>query len=113
MIEHRLPGNTDPKRIAAMSAAILGTGEVAAEALGHGRFLRSIIESDRGKILSTGAGPEAVLMALVGPECNVGLVLMAVERAGRSVEAVLAHGLGKDAIPTTDGGGRGVRGADA
>lgn len=89
MLEHRLPAKADPQRIAAMSAAILGTGEVAAEAMGHGRFLRSIIQSDQGKILSTGAGPRAVLVALVGSEGNVGLILLAVERAGTRVAAAL------------------------
>ncbi len=78
--------------VSAMLAAIVGASEMATEALEQGRFQRAIIESDEGKLLSTGAGDEALLVALVHSDANLGLVLMAMERVARSVEAILAAG---------------------
>ncbi len=48
-----------------MSAAIVGTGELAAEALEQGEFLRTVIVADMGKVLATGAGDEGILMTIV------------------------------------------------
>lgn len=81
VVVHRLPKGTDPKKIAAMAAAVVGTGEFASEALGQGRFLRSVITSDQGKIFSTEAGRETLLLVLVTREANTGFVLMALEQA--------------------------------
>ncbi|MFQ5838205.1 MAG: roadblock/LC7 domain-containing protein [Thermoplasmata archaeon] len=92
VIAHDLPTESDARKIAAMSAAIVGTGEMAAEELEHGRFLRSIIESDVGKILSTGAGPEAILVTLVRRDGNLGLVLMALEKAARKAGSLVTQG---------------------
>ncbi len=90
MISHQLPRHTNPRRIATMAAAILGTGELAADELDHGRFLRSIIDSDAGKILSIGAGREAILVTLVRKDCDIGLVLIAMEKAGGRLTAILS-----------------------
>src|SRR2546427_11093924 len=62
--------------------------------LAQGRFVRAIIESDEGKLLSLGAGDEALLVALVYDDANLGLVLMAMERAARQVETILGGGGG-------------------
>jgi len=89
IIAHDLPRTVDPKKAAAMSAAIVGTSEMAARELGQGRFLQSIVDSEQGKMLSTGAGEEALLVTLVRPEANMGLVLLGVERAARRISAIL------------------------
>src|SRR5256886_2113034 len=92
LIAHSLPKNMDPKKIAAMAAAIVGTSEMAAIQLSQGRFVRAIVESDHGKLLSLGAGEEALLVALVYDDANLGLVLMAMERAAKQVERILQDG---------------------
>src|SRR2546428_579655 len=89
LIAHALPKTMDPKKIAAMAAAIVGTSEMAAIQLAQGRFVRAIIESDEGKLLSLGAGDEALLVALVYDDANLGLVLLAMERAAKQVEKIL------------------------
>src|SRR3989441_1267479 len=89
LIAHALPKTMDPKKIAAMAAAIVGTSEMAAVQLAQGRFVRAIIESDEGKLLSLGAGDEALLVALVYDDANLGLVLLAMERAAKQVEKIL------------------------
>ena len=95
LIAHVLPKTMDPKKIAAMAAAIVGTSEMATIQLDQGRFVRAIIESDEGKLLSLGAGDEALLVALVYDDANLGLVLMAMERAARQVETILGRGGGE------------------
>src|SRR2546425_75105 len=89
LIAHALPKTMDPKKIAAMAAAIVGTSEMAVIQLAQGRFVRAIIESDEGKLLSLGAGDEALLVALVYDDANLGLVLLAMERAAKQVEKIL------------------------
>src|SRR5439155_628330 len=89
LIAHSLPKAMDPKKIAAMAAAIVGTSEMAAVQIAQGRFVRAIVESDHGKLLSLGAGEEALLVALVYDDANLGLVLMALERAAKQVERIL------------------------
>src|SRR5438552_1555803 len=89
LIAHSLPKNMDPKIVAAMTAAIVGTSEMATIQLSQGRFVRAIVESDHGKLLSLGAGEEALLVALVYDDANLGLVLMAMERAAKQVERIM------------------------
>ncbi len=90
IIAHDLPREVDPKKVAAMSAAIVGTSEMAARELGQGKFLQAIVDSDFGKMLSTGAGEEALLVTLVRPEANMGLILLSVERAARRIQGILS-----------------------
>jgi uncharacterized protein len=92
VVTHTLPEGVDPRIVAAMTAAIVGTSEMATVQLAQGRFVRAIIESDEGKLLSLGAGEEALLVALVYDDANLGLVLMAMERAAKQVEQILQEG---------------------
>jgi len=89
VITHTLPDGVDPQIVAAMTAAIVGTSEMATIQLSQGRFERAIIESDEGKLLSVGAGEEALLVALVYKDANLGLVLMAMEKTARTVDVIL------------------------
>lgn len=89
VITHTLPDGVDPKVVAAMTAAIVGTSEMATVQLGQGRFERAIVESDGGKLLSVGAGEEALLVALVYQDANLGFVLMGMEKAAREVDEIL------------------------
>lgn len=92
VVTHTLPEGVDPRIVAAMTAAIVGTAEMATVQLAQGRFVRAIVESDDGKLLSLGAGEEALLVALVYHDANLGLVLMAMERAAKRVEDILREG---------------------
>ena len=86
LIAHALPKSMDPKRIAAMSASIVGTSEMAAQEMGQGQFFQSIVDSANGKMLATGAGAEAILITLVRTDANMGLVLLSV---GRTVQTIV------------------------
>jgi len=93
VVTHTLPEGVDPKIVAAMTAAIVGTSEMATIQLSQGRFVRAIVESDHGKLLSLGAGEEALLVALVYDDANLGLVLMAMERAAKQVERIMQEAI--------------------
>ncbi len=89
LIAHDLPKEVDPRKAAAMTAAIVGTSEMAAHELGQGRFLQAIVDSEFGKMLSTGAGEEAILVTMVRNEANMGLLLLSVEKAVQSIAEIL------------------------
>jgi len=55
IITHTLPDGVDPKIVAAMTAAIVGTSEMATVQLDQGRFNRALIESHQHG--SGGRGP--------------------------------------------------------
>jgi predicted regulator of Ras-like GTPase activity (Roadblock/LC7/MglB family) len=93
MITHGLMDGADPKMIAAMTAAISGTAELATEQLRQGRFLRTIVECEQGKILITDAGQKALLVSLVFFDANLGLVLMQLEKIGKRIASMLDGGL--------------------
>jgi len=85
LIAHLLPKNMDPKRIAAMAAAIVGTSEMAAGEMGLGLFFQSIVDSEKVKMLATGAGEEGILITIVRSDANMGLVLLSVGKAVQSI----------------------------
>ena len=91
IIAHDLPRGVDPKKVAAMSAAIVGTSEMASREFGQGHFQQSIVDSKFGKMVSTGAGDEALLVTLVRPDANMGLILLSVERAAHRIQEILSH----------------------
>ena len=77
LIAHVLPKSMDPKRVAAMAAAL---GE-----MGLGAFFQSIVDSGHAKMLATGAGEEGILITMVRTDANMGLVLLSV---GKAVQAI-------------------------
>ncbi len=89
IITHSLPDGVDPRTTAAMTAAIVGTSEMATVQLGQGRFEQALIESEGGKLVSTGAGDQALVIALAYKDANLGLVLMALQKASRKVDEIL------------------------
>src|SRR2546422_7929748 len=89
LIAHALPKTMDPKKIAAMAAAIVGTSEMAVVEMGLGTFNSSIVDTHIGKMIATGAGEEAILVTIVRSEANMGLLLLSVDRAAQSISDVL------------------------
>ena len=79
----------DPKKIAAMAAAIVGTSEMAAIEMGLGLFNQSIVDTHIGKMMATGAGEEAILVTMLRNEANMGLIHLSVDRAVQSIAGIL------------------------
>ncbi|MFH1285541.1 MAG: roadblock/LC7 domain-containing protein [Candidatus Micrarchaeota archaeon] len=89
MIASNLPSKIDSRTIAAMSAALVGTAETCSSELQRGNFLQVIVESELGKIVSVGAGKSAILVCLVKPAGNLGLVLLSMDRTAKKIDGVL------------------------
>ncbi len=89
LITHSLPNSVNPKKIAAMAASIVGTSELATMEVGQGSFEQVLVDSTNGKMLATGAGEEAILITMVTSEANIGLVLLSIDKAVRSIAELL------------------------
>jgi len=89
IIDHDLPAEVDPRKVAAMAAAIVGTSEMSSLELGRGRFLQVIVNGEDGRIIATGAGEEALVLTLVRNDANMGLVLLGIDKAVHRIEECL------------------------
>ncbi len=89
MIISSLPKEVNSKAVAAMAAAIVGTGETASRELSIGELSQVVVESVSGKLISVGAGADAIFTALIKPKANMGLVLMNMERSSKKISVVI------------------------
>jgi len=103
VIAYNLSKRSDPRKVAAMAAAIVGTSEAAVGELGQGNFKEVMVESEVGRVLGLGAGEEAILIALVRRDANVGLVLLNMEKCAAQIEEVLHTQDGEEMLLTVSG----------
>lgn len=89
MMASALPANLDEDRVGAMSAAMLSLGDRTAQELARGTLEQVLIKGDRGYVLMTHAGEEAVLTVLAKPNAKLGLIFLDVKRAASSISEVL------------------------
>lgn len=94
----------EPRKLAAMAASIVGTSEMAVSELEQGAFREVIVQSDDGTVLGVGAGEEAILIALVKRDANVGLVLLSLKRSAKEIEGFLSTEGGKEILRGLHGG---------
>jgi len=78
----------DPDTFAAMSAAMQGAAETAASELKQGEVDQIIIETRKGKIISTGAG-RAILVILTSRSINLGLALLEMGKTAEKIANIL------------------------
>jgi hypothetical protein len=89
MMAALLPANMDEDRVGAMSAALLSLGDRTAKELARGGLEQVLIKGDKGYILMTYAGEDAVLTVLAKPQAKLGLIFLDVKRAAESVAKVI------------------------
>lgn len=89
MIASALPQNMDEDRIGAMSAALLSLGDRAARELGRGGLERVLIQGERGYVIMSSAGPEAVLTVLAKPNAKLGLIFLDIKRAAETLSRLI------------------------
>lgn len=82
-------GGEEKEAFAAMAAAVLGAAETATSELKQGVPRRIIIESGDRKLIEVGAGPLALLVALVGPKLPVAEALKEIEKAAHEVRRLV------------------------
>jgi len=84
-----LPGNVEEDRVSAMSAAMLSLGERISSELGRGQLEQVFIKGERGYVILTSVGEEAVLTVLARPEAKLGLIFLDVNRTVDDLEKLL------------------------
>lgn len=89
MMAALLPATMDEDRVGAMSAAMLSLGDRTAKELARGTLEQVLIKGNKGYIVMTGAGGEAVLTVLAKPNARLGLIFLDVKRAAEGVTKLI------------------------
>ena len=89
LIKGIMPAGQHGETFAAMSATMLGAAETATAELNKGVPDRIIVESEYGRLIATGAGPKALLIVLTTHDAGLGLILVELEKAARSIKEIL------------------------
>ena len=89
LIVSNLPKDIEADQLAAMTASTVGSGETASETLSIGDVKQVTVESEHGKLISTGAGQEGILTVLTDADVNMGLVLVEMKKAVKKVKRTL------------------------
>ena len=89
MIASALPQGADEDRIGAMSAAMLSLGERAARELSRGGLERVLLQGERGYVIMSASGTEAVLTVLAKANAKLGLVFLDIKRAAEVLSRMI------------------------
>lgn len=85
MIASALPQGMDEDRVGAMSAALLSLGERAAGELARGTLERVLLQGERGYVIMTSSGNEAVLTVLAKQNAKLGLLFLDIKRSAEAL----------------------------
>ncbi len=89
MIASALPVGIDEDRVGAMSAALLSLGERAGQELARGKIDRVLVQGEKGYVIMTSSGEEAVLTVLAKPNAKLGLIFLDIKRAAEALVKVI------------------------
>lgn len=84
-----LPANVEEDRVSAMSAALLSLGERIASELGRGDLEQVYIKGDKGFVMLTSVGEDAVLTILVRSQARLGLIFLDMRRAADDLKTLV------------------------
>jgi predicted regulator of Ras-like GTPase activity (Roadblock/LC7/MglB family) len=80
-----LQQGVEEDRVSAMSAAMLSLGERISNELGRAGLEQVYIKGDRGSIVLTSIGDEAVLTAMARHEAKLGMIFLEMRRAAEDL----------------------------
>jgi hypothetical protein len=86
LIASALYSGIDGETLAAMAATMQGAAETAVQELKKSSPDRVIVESKDTKLITMGAGEEAILACVVKPSSKLGFVLMEMKKAVSDIE---------------------------
>ncbi len=89
MMAALLPASLDEDRVGAMSAAMLSLGNRTSVELGRGHLEQVLVKGDRGYVLMTQAGEDAVVAVLAKPNARLGLIFLDVKRAADAIRKLI------------------------
>jgi predicted regulator of Ras-like GTPase activity (Roadblock/LC7/MglB family) len=84
-----LPAGSEEDRVSAMSAAMLSLGERIAHELGRGVLDEVYIKGEKGFVVLTAIGEDAVLTALARESARLGLIFLEMRRAAAALEKLI------------------------
>ena len=88
-VEAVLPAGMSEERLAAMSAAILSLGERAAYELEKGNLEQITVKAEKGFVIVTGIGQEAVLTVMAPQDAKLGLLYLEIRKAAEELAKLL------------------------
>ena len=86
LIASELSKNIDGETLAAMTATMTGAAETAIQELKKSSADRVIVESKNAKLITMGAGKQAILACLVNQDAKLGLILMEMKKASNNIQ---------------------------
>lgn len=89
LVASAMPAGMDEDRVGAMSAAILSMGERVTRELARGALERVLIQGEKGCIIMTSAGEEAVLTVTAKANAKLGLLFLDIKRAAQTLASQL------------------------
>ncbi len=89
MIASALPASMDEDRVGAMSAALLSLGDRAAKELVRGDLERVLLQGEKGYVIMSSSGSEAVLTVLAKPNAKLGLLFLDIKRAAQALSSMI------------------------
>ena len=89
MIASALPTGIDEDRVGAMSAALLSLGDRAGRELARGSIDRVMVQGEKGYVIMTSAGEEAVLTVMAKANAKLGLIFLDIKRASEALSKLL------------------------
>ena len=84
LISSTMERNADT--FAAMSATMFGAAVIASEEFGKGLPDRVIVETERGKLIASGAGPKAMIIVLAREDSTLGQILIDLSKASNRIK---------------------------
>ena len=87
LVTSNAPG--DARTFAAMAATVLGAAEITAEGLDREVPKRMIVESRHGRLIIMGAGRKMLLVTLIKPDTNLGMLLMQLDRTVEEIVEIV------------------------
>ena len=89
MIASALPSGVADDRVGALSAALLSLGDRAGKELARGSIDRIMIQGEKGYVIMTSAGEEAVLTIMAKPNAKLGLIFLDIKRAAEALSKLI------------------------
>ncbi|WP_227429756.1 roadblock/LC7 domain-containing protein [Psychrobacter sp. I-STPA6b] len=89
MIASALPSGIDEDRVGAMSAALLSLGDRAGRELARGSIDRVMVQGEKGYVIMTSAGEEAVLTIMAKSNAKLGLIFLDIKRASEALSKLI------------------------
>ena len=84
-----MPAGVNDDVVAAMTAAVLSVGEKALQELQKGKLVKILIEGEKGYIIMTTVGQNAILTVLAKHSSNLGLIFLTMKQTAQKIAALL------------------------